>query len=271
MSNAVVEKRLIDCRRCQEKVPRDEADTDDCSGCAATYDRDYFGSSDLLKRFPAPTAAPTAATVEKVQKPCGTCGTQGHHSRQCEKYLVKLLEKFQPCYSWAMEMINRKHPAYLYIAQSCIKLGKGSKKEKAKQALALKAWKCINWREHLTPQAVLEALILWNEICEVAFATGNPNYFAVLSHFLMKDGCSHWMRMLKEEMQSGKYPGVEDIHEFNDDTDEVWGRIMYATEQRFTEESRATKELERKTYACTHPARCSNCSKLGHKSNGCPK
>jgi hypothetical protein len=79
------------------------------------------------------------------------------------------------------------------------------------------------------------------------------------------------MRMLNEEMQSGKYPGVEDIHEFDDDTDEVWGRIMYATEQRFTEESRATKELVRKTYACTHPARCSNCSELGHKSNGCPK
>ena len=266
MSNAVVEKRLVDCRRCQEKVPHDEADTDDCSGCAATYDRDWntrVRDDDLLKRFPAPTA-----TAKKVQKPCGTCGTQGHHSRQCETYLDKLLEEFQPCLSWMMEVSN--NPAYLYIAQSCIKLGKGSKKEKAKQALALKAWKCINWRD-LTPQAVLEGVILWNKICDVAYATGKYNYHAITSHFLMKNGCSYWMRILKQEMQSDKYIGVEDIHEFNDDTDEVWGRIMYATEQRFTEECRATKEVERTMYACTHLARCSNCSELGHKSNGCPK
>jgi len=265
MSNAITadyeaKKHLVDCRQCQEKVPREEANTDDCSGCAATYDRDWnmgLLGDELLKRFPAPTA-----TAEKVQKPCGTCGTQGHHSRQCETYLDRLLEEFQPCLSWMMEVNN--NPAYLYIAQSCITL-KGPKQE-----LALKAWKCINWRD-LTPQTVLEGLILWNKICNVAYATGRRNYFAVLSHFLMKDGCSHWMRMLNEEMQSGKYPGVEDIHEFDDDKDEVWGRIMYATEQRFTEESRATKELVRKTYACTHPARCSNCSELGHKSNVCPK
>ena len=35
-------KHLIDCRLCQEKVPREEANTDSCSGCAASYDRDYF-------------------------------------------------------------------------------------------------------------------------------------------------------------------------------------------------------------------------------------
>ena len=223
------------------------------------------GSERTLKfeqPLPLQTMSTIVAETKKVQKPCGTCGIQGHHSRQCETYLDRLLEEFQPCLSWMMEVNN--NPVYLYIAQSCITL-KGSK-----QALALKAWKCINWRD-LTPQAVLEGVILWNKICDVAYATGKYNYHAITSHFLMKDGCSHWMRMLNEEMQSGKYPGVEDIHEFNDDTDEVWGRIMYATEQRFTEEFRATKELVRKTYACTHLARCSNCSELGHKSNGCSK
>jgi hypothetical protein len=259
MSNAVVEERLVDCRLCQEKVPCNEANTDHCRGCAATYDRDYFGSSDLLKRFPSPT--------EKVQKPCGTCGKQGHHSRQCNEYLDKLLEEFQSCFPWAMEMFT---PGYLYIAQSCIMLGKGSKKEKAKQALALKVWKCINWR-NLTPQTVLEGVILWNKICDVAYATGKYNYHAITSHFLMKNGCSYWMRILKQEMQSDKYIGVKDIHEFNDDTDEVLDQIIYATEQRFTEECRATKEVERTMYACTHLARCSNCSELGHKSNVCPK
>jgi len=38
-------KNLVGCSRCFEHVPREEANTDSCSGCAATYDRKYFGSS----------------------------------------------------------------------------------------------------------------------------------------------------------------------------------------------------------------------------------
>ena len=41
-ANDEAKKHLIDCRLCQEKVPRKEANTASCSGCAATYDRDYF-------------------------------------------------------------------------------------------------------------------------------------------------------------------------------------------------------------------------------------
>jgi hypothetical protein len=62
-ANDEAKKHLIDCRLCQEKVPREEANTDSCSGCAASYDRDYFGSNDLLKRFPAPTATTTATAA----------------------------------------------------------------------------------------------------------------------------------------------------------------------------------------------------------------
>ena len=274
-------KNLIGCNRCFQHVPRDEANTAACSGCEATYDRDWnmgFLGEKLRERFAAPTtgAAVTEAdvteadvteadvTVEKpCEKPCGTCGKQGHHSRQCEEYFHKLLARFQPNFAWATEMLSPKAPQILYIVQACILL-KGHQQE-----LALKAWKCINWREHLTPQKVMEAVILWNEICTVAFAIGKYNYHANPSNFLMRDGCHYWMLVVEEEM--AKFPKVKQINEFNDDTTEVWGRILYAAQERFAVESRVTRKIANERYACTHMARCSNCFELGHKSNYCRK
>ena len=270
-------KNLVGCNRCFEHVPRDEANTAACSGCEATYDRDWnmgFLGEKLMERFAAPTTGAAAAVeaadvpAEKprekpCEKPCGTCGKQGHHSRQCEEYFHKLLDKFQPNFAWATEMLSPKDPQILYIVQACILL-KGHQQE-----LALKAWKCINWREHLTPQKVMEAVILWNEICMVAFAIGKYNYHANLSNFLMRDGCHYWMLVVEEEM--AKFPEVEQINEFNDDTNEVWGRILYAAQERFAVESRATRKIANERYACTHMARCRNCFELGHKSNYCRK
>ena len=273
-------KNLVGCNRCFEHVPRDEANTAACSGCEATYDRDWnMGSmgDQLMKRFAALTTGAAAVEAADVpvekpcekprekpcEKPCGTCGKQGHHSRQCEEYFHKLLARFQPNFAWATEMLSPKAPQILYIVQACILL-KGHQQE-----LALKAWKCINWREHLTPQKVMEAVILWNEICMVAFAIGKYNYHANLSNFLMRDGCHYWMLVVEEEM--AKHPKVKQINEFNDDTTEVWGRILYAAQERFAVESRATRKIANERYACTHMARCSNCFELGHKSNYCRK
>ena len=258
----------VACNRCFERVPRDEANTDACSGCEATYERDWkigLLGEQLLKSFPAPAMAnPVAAVVPKrVNKPCGTCGEPGHHSRNCNTYLHILLEKFQPNSEWYAELIHPGIPVYLYIVQACIKL-KGDQ-----QKLALKAWKCINRREHLTPQAVMDAVILWNDICAVAFALGKYNYNANTSHFLLKAGCSHWMRIVKEEMLN--YPGIEQINTFNDDKDEVWIRIISTAQETFSAKTRATAQIVHKTYSCIHIARCSNCYELGHKRNYCPK
>jgi len=266
-------KNLVGCNRCFEHVPRDEANTAACSGCEATYDRDWSMGSmgeKLMERFPIPAAAAPAAVAavavpaeKPCEKPCGTCGTQGHHSRQCEEYFHKLLTRFQPNFAWAIEMLSPKAPQILYIVQACI-LMKGHQQE-----LALKAWKCINWREYLTPQKVMEAVILWNEICTVAFAIGKYNYHANPSNFLMRDGCHYWMLVVEEEM--AKFPEVKQINEFNDDTNEVWGGILYAAQERFDAESRATRKIANERYACTHMARCHNCFELGHKSNYCPE
>lgn len=262
-------KNLVGCNLCFEHVPRGEANTAACSGCAATYDRDWnfgFLGEKLMKRFAAPAAAAAAVTAVKAvpaEKPCGTCGKQGHHSRQCEKYFDKLQAKFNPDVGWATEMLRPQAPKILYIAQACILL-KGHQQE-----LALKAWKCINWREYLTPQKVMETVILWNEICTVALAIGKYSYHANLSNFLMRDGCHYWMLVVEEEM--AKLPEVEQINEFDDDTDQVWGRILYAAQERFIAESHVTQKIANERYACTHMARCSNCSELGHKSNYCPK
>ena len=55
---------LVDCRLCHTKVSREEADTDNCPGCVATYDRDYFGSD--YPRVAAATAATPPPAPRKV-------------------------------------------------------------------------------------------------------------------------------------------------------------------------------------------------------------
>ena len=63
-------KNLVGCRRCFEHVPREEANTDSCSGCAASYDREYFRYS--FPDFTAPAKetsnAQTAATYAEMAK-----------------------------------------------------------------------------------------------------------------------------------------------------------------------------------------------------------
>jgi len=209
--------------------------------------------------------AVTAIASHVVEKPCGTCGEQGHHSCECAMYLEQLLTKFQPNGEWAFEYIHPENPRFVYVAQACILL-KGPQQE-----LALKAWKCINWREHVTPQMVMEAVILWNEIYFVAMATGHCNYNPNLSHFLTKTGCAHWMHVVKKEMQSDKYPAMEHFNEYTDNTADLWNSIMDASCKTFDTESHVSRVIINAVYSCVKTPRCSTCLDLGHKSNVCPK
>lgn len=215
------------------------------------------------------------ATIQQkpYEKPCGTCGEQGHHSRKCAMYLKKLRASFP--FSWAYTLINDPHSVYIYLAQACLKLT-GSD-----QVLAQQIWDIYVWYEkqeyHVTPQVFMKTVKDWNEFCSVAFALGDNLFRSNTQHFLTKKGCATWMQILKEKMglpiwSSLNFHTDSDGDGYEHEQDILhWEDFLNEVSKAFTAYASSSCEWNNSLFSRIKPFQCNKCNEFGHKSNNCAK
>jgi len=193
-----------------------------------------------------------------LKKPCGTCGKQGHHTRECAVYFKQICDAFP---AWATSLVDHQQPTFMYIAQACIML------KQYYQQIAVHIWEVMLCHLKLPldmkPQMLMERVREWEHICSVAQNLRIESYQDNRTHFLTKNGCKSLMNIICEQMNSMP---EEDLH-----NSATWYVIAKVSCEIITHITKTSHEARSMITAVMVMPRCSKCSELGHRSNYCPK
>ena len=206
-------------------------------------------------------AAAAATVVVPVEKTSVTCENQYHDGCQCEKNFHDLIEKYNKNSWWYPMMLNPEYPWFLLIAQACMILN-GHQQE-----MALEIFEKIKYGDDITPQMVMDAVKLWNEICDVALSIGRYGYKPNRKYFLTEAGCFYWMDDVEKiSKQTSEATCEATCEETCEDDHECprWNRILSNVTKTFIDRTHTTQEIIIETYLCTHSVNCRMCRNLGY-------